>query len=73
MSMGGNAGNASIMATANAGTMTQVGGKSLKLGTAKTLLGSMKKTKNEEAFNEELDPPTCLNLRLVGHSFPPGS
>lgn len=33
----------------------------------------MKKTKNEEAFNEDIDPPTCLNLRLVGHSFPPGS
>ncbi len=43
-------------------------------GTAgKTLLGSMKATKFEEALNEELDPPTCLNLRLVGHSFPPGS
>lgn len=39
----------------------------------KTLLSSIKKTKFEEAFNEELDPPTCLNLRLVGHSFPPGS
>jgi hypothetical protein len=39
----------------------------------KTLLTSIKKTKFEEALNEELDPPTCLNLRLVGHSFPPGS
>jgi hypothetical protein len=33
----------------------------------------MKKNKFEEALNEELDPPTCLNVRLVGHSFPPGS
>jgi len=39
----------------------------------KTLLGSMKKNKFEEALNEEIDPPSCLNLRLVGHSFPPGS
>jgi hypothetical protein len=39
----------------------------------KTLLGSMKKTKFEEALNEELDPPTCINVRLVAHSFPPGS
>ena len=39
----------------------------------KTLLGSIKKTKFEEALHEELDPPTVLNLRLVGHSFPPGS
>ena len=39
----------------------------------KTLLGSLKKTKFEEAFNDEIDPPTCLNVRFVGHSFPPGS
>jgi hypothetical protein len=39
----------------------------------KTLLSSIKKNKFEEALNEELDPPQSLNLRLVGHSFPPGS
>ena len=39
----------------------------------KTLLGSLKKSKFEEAFNDEIDPPTCLNVRFVGHSFPPGS
>ncbi len=39
----------------------------------KTLLSTMKKSKHEEAFNEDIDPPTCLNLRLVGHSFPPGA
>jgi hypothetical protein len=39
----------------------------------KTLLSSIKKTKFEEALHEELDPPTVINLRLVGHSFPPGS
>lgn len=39
----------------------------------KTLLSSLKKTKFEEALNEDLDPPTSLSLRLVGHSFPPGS
>lgn len=39
----------------------------------KTLLGSMKRSKFEEAVNEDIDPPLCLNLRFVGHSFPPGS
>jgi hypothetical protein len=39
----------------------------------KTLLSSLKKNKFEEALNEELDPPSSLNLRLVAHSFPPGS
>jgi hypothetical protein len=49
-------------------------GHSLGSKTAnKTLLGSMKKTKFEEALNEDLDPPSVINLRLVGHSFPPGS
>jgi len=46
---------------------------SSKAAGGKTLLSSLKKTKFEEALNEELDPPTCLSLRLVGHSFPPGS
>lgn len=44
-----------------------------KITGGKTLLSSMKKTKYEDAMNEELDPPSCLNLKLVGHSFPPGS
>jgi len=44
-----------------------------KVTAGKTLLGSMKKSKYEEGLHEELDPPTCLSLRLVGHSFPPGS
>lgn len=39
----------------------------------KTLLGSMKKSKYEDAVNEDIDPPICMNVRLVGHSFPPGS
>jgi hypothetical protein len=39
----------------------------------KTLLGSMKRSKYEDAVNEDIDPPLCLNLRFVGHSFPPGS
>mmetsp|Transcript_39543 Transcript_39543/g.38044 ORF Transcript_39543/g.38044 Transcript_39543/m.38044 type:complete len:90 (+) Transcript_39543:1501-1770(+) len=39
----------------------------------KTLLGSMKNTRFQDAFNEELDPPSCINMRLVGHSFAPGS
>ena len=40
----------------------------------KTLLGSLKQSKyNEGGNNDEIDPPTCLTLRLVGHSFPPGS
>ena len=50
------------------------GMQSLSSKTAgKTLLSSMKKNKFEEAVNEELDPPSVLTLRLVGHSFPPGS
>ena len=48
-------------------------GKTGKLTAGKTLLGSMKKTKFEDSMGEELDPPICLSLRLVGHSFPPGS
>jgi hypothetical protein len=40
---------------------------------AKTLLGSMKRSKFEEAVNEDIDPPLCMNFRFVGHSFPPGS
>lgn len=39
----------------------------------KTLLGSMKRSKFEDAMNEDIDPPICMNVRLVGHSFPPGS
>jgi hypothetical protein len=41
----------------------------------KTLLGSLKgtKTKFEDALNEEVDPPLCLNIKCVGHSFAPGS
>ena len=40
----------------------------------KTLLGSMKKsTVWEDAQNEEIDPPQTMSLRMVGHSFPPGS
>ncbi len=40
---------------------------------AKTLLGSIKKSKYEDAMNEDIDPPICYNIRMVGHSFPPGS
>ena len=40
---------------------------------AKTLLGSIKKSKFEDAMNEDIDPPVCMSIRLVGHSFPPGS
>lgn len=43
------------------------------LSKSKTLLGSMKRSKYEDAMNEEIDPPICLSVRLVGHSFPPGS
>lgn len=52
-------------------TATKTAAKTSVAG--KTLLSSIKKTKFEEALNEDLDPPTCMNLRLVGHSFPPGS
>lgn len=43
------------------------------VGVGKTLLSTLKKTKFEEALNEDIDPPYCLSIRLVGHSFPPGS
>ena len=33
----------------------------------------MKKNKYDDAMNEEIDPPITMNIRLVGHSFPPGS
>jgi len=39
----------------------------------KTLLGSIKKSKYEDAMCEDIDPPVCYNVRMVGHSFPPGS
>ena len=40
----------------------------------KSLMGTTRKTnKFEDALNEEIDPPLCLALRMVGHSFPPGS
>jgi len=48
-------------------------GKSQTMSKTKTLLGSMKKSKFEDAMNEDIDPPLCMNVRLVGHSFPPGS
>ena len=47
--------------------------KSATMSKAKTLLGSIKKSKYEDALNEDMDPPLCFNMRLVGHSFPPGS
>ena len=43
------------------------------IGAGKTLLSSLKKNKFEEALNEDIDPPYCMSIRLVGHSFPPGS
>lgn len=49
------------------------GFRTTQKGMTKTLLGSLKKTRFEEAMNEELDPPTSLQVRMVGHSFPPGS
>lgn len=45
----------------------------MKATAGKTLLGSLKQTKFVEGNSDEIDPPTCLALRLVGHSFPPGS
>lgn len=34
---------------------------------------STKASKFEESISEEIDPPLCLNLRIIGHSFNPGS
>ena len=39
----------------------------------KTLLGTMKKSKYQDFSQEDVDPPICLNVRLCGHSFAPGS
>ena len=47
-------------------TMGQTGfakGTQKSNGVGKTLLSSLKKSKFEEAVNEEIDPPTCLNIR----------
>lgn len=41
--------------------------------TNKTLLGASKATKYADYSNEEVDPPVCLNVRMSGHSFSPGS
>jgi hypothetical protein len=39
----------------------------------KTLLGSLKQSKFVDFSQEEIDPPQCMQLRLLGHSFAPGS
>ena len=41
--------------------------------TAKTLLGTAKKATYVDFSQEEIDPPQCLNVRFIGHSFAPGS
>jgi hypothetical protein len=46
---------------------------SLQTLARRQMLGSTKKSKFEESLNEEMDPPLCLNLRVIGHSFNPGS
>ena len=33
----------------------------------------MKKSKYEDAINEDIDPAISINIRMVGHSFSPGS
>ena len=47
--------------------------KSQTMSKSKALAGSTKKSKYEDALNEDIDPSLCLNIRMVGHSFPPGS
>jgi hypothetical protein len=39
----------------------------------KTLLGSLKQSKYFDYSAEEIEPPQCIDLRLMGHSFAPGS
>ena len=39
----------------------------------KTLLGSIKQSKYVDFSAEEIDPPQSLTVRLMGHSFAPGS
>lgn len=41
--------------------------------TKRKMMRSTKVSKFEESINEEIDPPLCLNLRVIGHSFNPGS
>jgi hypothetical protein len=45
---------------------------SKKTGT-RTLLGSIKQSKYLDFTSEDIDPPQCLQVRLMGHSFAPGS
>jgi len=47
--------------------------KKSKATVGKTLLGTAKSAKYADWTSEELDPPLCVNVRLSGHSFPPGS
>ena len=39
----------------------------------KTLLSSLKQSKFIDFTQEEIDPPVCLQVRLMGNSFAPGS
>lgn len=39
----------------------------------KTLLGTLKQSKYVDFAYEEIEPPQCLALRMMGHSFAPGS
>ena len=47
--------------------------RSQKTSLTKTLLGASKTTKYADFSQEEVDPPTCMNVRLSGHSFAPGA
>lgn len=53
---------------------SQKGTAKAKSTVGKTLLGSVKSAnKYADWTNEEVDPPVCLSVRLIGHSFAPGS
>ena len=53
---------------------SQKGTAKAKSGVGKTLLGSVKSAnKYADWTHEEVDPPVCLSVRLIGHSFAPGS
>lgn len=41
--------------------------------TKRSMIRTTKVSRFEESMSEEVDPPLCLNLRAIGHSFSPGT
>jgi hypothetical protein len=41
--------------------------------TKRSMIRTTKVSRFDESLSEEIDPPLCLNLRVIGHSFSPGT